>query len=378
MEALGTLAGGVAHDLNNILSGVVTYPELLLMDLPPESPLKKPLLTIKGSGEKAARIVQDLLTLARRGVATTEAVNVNTVVRDYLESPECRKLLDHHPTVRVESVLAPDLGNVMGSAVHLSKTVMNLVSNAAEAMPGGGRVAIRTENRTLEAPVRGYEEVEAGQYAVLSVADQGLGISPEEIDRIFEPFYTKKVMGRSGTGLGMAVVWGTVKDHRGYIDVESREEAGTVFTLYLPATRASVRPGTGPAALDELMGRGERILVVDDVVEQREIASRMLRRLGYAVETVPSGEAALEHLRQRTADLVILDMIMEPGIDGLETFRRMRKIRPGQRAVITSGYSETQRVKATQSEGASGYLRKPYSLEQMARAVHSALGNPGP
>ncbi|MCP4690824.1 MAG: PAS domain S-box protein, partial [Desulfobacterales bacterium] len=206
MEAIGTLAGGVAHDLNNILSGLVSYPELLLLDLPEESPLREGILLIQKSGNRAAAIVQDLLTLARRGVVVTEVVDLNRIVAERLESPEHRSLRGHHPRARVKTDLDPDLLKIMGSPVHLSKTVMNLASNAAEAMPDGGDIVISTRNQYLDRPVKGYDDVRAGDYVTLTVSDDGPGILPVDMERIFEPFYTKKVMGRSGTGLGMAVV----------------------------------------------------------------------------------------------------------------------------------------------------------------------------
>ncbi|MCP4694985.1 MAG: PAS domain S-box protein, partial [Desulfobacterales bacterium] len=215
MEAVGTLAGGVAHDLNNILSGIVSYPELLLMDLPEHSPLRKPIVTIKNSGEKAAAIVQDLLTLARRGVAVKEATNLNVIISDYLKSPEFRKLQSFHLDVRFETALDSTLLNISGSPIHLSKTVMNLASNAAEAISGKGAVAITTENRYIERREELPGGLKEGDYVILKIRDDGAGISAEDQGKIFEPFYTKKTMGRSGTGLGMAVVWGTVKDHSG-------------------------------------------------------------------------------------------------------------------------------------------------------------------
>lgn len=234
MEIIGTLAGGVAHDLNNILSGLVSYPELLLLDLPEESPLREPILKIQQSGEKVSAIVQDLLTLARRGITTTEVVNLNDIIFEYMKSLEYERLKSVHPDIQVEINLHTNLLNILGSPVHLSKTLMNLISNAMEAMVDGGKMLIMTENRYIERPIRGYDDVKEGDYVVLSVSDTGIGISSEDIKRIFEPFYTKKMMGRSGTGLGMTVIWGTVKDHKGYIDVQSAEGKGTTFTLYFP------------------------------------------------------------------------------------------------------------------------------------------------
>ncbi|MGD9300150.1 MAG: PAS domain S-box protein [Desulfobacterales bacterium] len=373
MKAIGTLAGGVAHDLNNILSGIVSYPDLILMDLPNNSPLIEPIRTIRESGKKAAAIVQDLLTLARRGVSVSEVVNLNELIYDYLNSPQFEKLKSYHPNVTVESHLDSALLNLSGSPVHLSKTVMNLISNAAEAMPEGGTIAIKTKNKYIDLPVSGYDDVEEGDYAVLTVSDTGIGIAPEEVNQIFEPFYTKKVMGRSGTGLGMAVVWGTVKDHKGYIHIESDEGTGTTIELYFPVTRKPVRSNDVSLPLDNYQGQGQTILVVDDVKEQREIAAKILTQLGYSVDTVSSGMEAYEYLASNSADLIVLDMIMPPGIDGLETFQKIISKYPHQRAIIASGFSETERVRKAQRLGAGRYVKKPYTIEKIGLAVKSEL-----
>ena len=374
MEAIGSLAGGVAHDLNNILGGLVSYPDLLLMDLPEDSPLRRPILTIKNSGKKAAAIVQDLLTLARRGVATTEVANLNDIITDYLASPEYDKLRDFHPGVQVETNLEADLLNVLGSPVHLSKTVMNLISNAAEALPRGGKVTISTRNQYIDRSIRGYDQINEGDYAVLTVADNGIGISSEDMGRIFEPFYTKKTMGISGTGLGMAVVWGTAKDHKGYIDVQSTKGEGTKFDLYFPVTRKEVDKEKPTTTTEEYMGNGETILVVDDVQEQREVASVLLSKLGYSVNAVSSGEEAVEYMKTNSAHLLILDMIMYPGIDGLDTYKKILELNPGTKAIIASGFSETHRVKAAQKLGAGQYVTKPYTLDKIGLAVKTELG----
>jgi PAS domain S-box-containing protein len=373
MEAIGTLAGGVAHDLNNILSGIVSYPELLLLDLPEDSRLRKPILTIKESGQKAAAIVQDLLTLARRGVEITEVVNLNHIISKYLKSPEHERLEMFYPAVWLETELEKDLFNIKGSPVHLSKCVMNLVSNAAEAMPEGGKIFIKTENRYIDMAIRGNEDVEEGDYTVLCISDTGIGIKPDDLPRIFEPFYTKKVMGRSGTGLGMAVVWGTIKDHKGYIDIRSTEGEGTSITLYFPITREESAKKKSLLNIGEYMGKGESILIVDDVKEQREIASGILKRLGYSVTSIPSGGEAIEYLKENSVDLIVLDMIMDPGIDGLETYKRILELHPGQKAIIASGFSETDRVREAQSLGAGPYIKKPYALEKIGPAIKEEL-----
>jgi PAS domain S-box-containing protein len=373
MEAIGILAGGVAHDLNNVLSGLVSYPELILMELPENSPLEKSIRTIQRSGERAANIVQDLLTLARRGVSVSEIVNLNEVINDYLKNPEYENLRLNHPGIKMELDLCPDLLSFSGSPVHLSKTAMNLISNATEATLNGGLIRIKTENRYIDTPIKGYDDIEEGDYVVLQVMDNGIGISTEDISRIFEPFYTKKVMGRSGTGLGMAVVWGTVKDHRGYIDIESKEGHGTTVTIYLPSTKEPRMQVNVPENIEELRGIGQKILVIDDVQEQREIATALLSRIGYEVGSVSSGEAAIDYLFDHQVDLLILDMIMDPGIDGLETYRRIIRNHPGQRAVITSGFSASGRVNEAKRLGAGAYVKKPYRVETLARAIRDAL-----
>ncbi len=378
MEALGTLAGGVAHDLNNVLSGIVSYPDMLLWDLPQESLLRKPVETIRDSGKKAAAIVQDLLTLARRGVTNPEVLSLNDLVNDHLKSPEFRQLLAFHPLVEVRTALAPGLLNLRGSAIHLSKTIMNLLSNAAEAMSEGGLVTVATENVTLERPIQGYADVVEGPYVRLQVSDTGVGISAEDLQRIFEPFYTKKKMGRSGTGLGMAVVWGTVQDHHGYIDVRSTQGAGTTIEIFFPATSREATPKENIVAFESFRGRGEKILVVDDVKEQRELLTCILSQLGYVHECAASGEEAVAYMASNSADLVILDMIMDPGIDGLETYRRILEYHPRQKAIITSGFAETDRVKRAHALGTGAYVKKPYTVEELANALRAELDRPGP
>jgi two-component system cell cycle sensor histidine kinase/response regulator CckA len=232
MESLGLLAGGVAHDLNNVLAGIVSYPELLLLNLPEDSKFRKPIQTIQESGNRAVAIVQDLLTVARGVASAKGTMNLNDIIKEYLASPEFETLGQFHPTITVKTDLAMGLMNMTGSPVHIRKVIMNLVSNASEAIENAGIVTISTMTRCyLDRAVRGYEEVKIGEYVVLSVSDDGSGISQDHLERIFEPFFTKKVMGKSGTGLGLAVVWNIVQDHGGYIDVSS-DKKGTTFELY--------------------------------------------------------------------------------------------------------------------------------------------------
>jgi len=372
MEALGLMAGGVAHDLNNILSGIVSYPELLLMDLPQDSPLRRPIKTIKESGMRAADVVADLLTVAR-GVATgKEVLDLNAPVNAYLASLEYQRLKKVHASVHFKVDLASDLLNVRGSSMHIQKCLMNLVVNACEAIQGSGTVAISTENRYLDEPLKGYEDVRRGEYVVLTVSDDGTGIPPQDLDRIFEPFYTKKVMGRSGTGLGLAVVWNTVQDHAGYINVTSNDK-GTIFELYFPVTREKSAALLKEVALEDYLGHGETILVVDDEEGQQEIACGMLSRLGYKAESVSSGEEAVAYVKEKPVDLIVLDMVMPKGINGEKTYEEIVKIRPGQRAIIASGYAKTKEVETVQELGAGPYVKKPYTLKKIGIAVKKEL-----
>ena len=373
MEALGTLAGGVAHDLNNVMGIVVGYAELLLHTIEETHPLRPSLVNIMDAGQRAAAIVQDLLTLTRRGVPNRQVINLNRVVSDCLKSPEFEKLSAYHPSVKTEMYLEPDLLNISGSAVHLSKSLFNLISNASEAMPKGGTVTIRTANQYLDKPVQGYDQIQEGDYVILTVSDTGEGISQADLQRIFEPFYTKKIMGRSGTGLGLSVVWGTVKDHNGYINVQSEIGKESIFTLYFPVTREEITPEVAALSRSAYMGRGESILVVDDVKGQRDLAASILQTLNYRVKCVSSGEEALAYLKEHSADLIILDMIMDPGMDGLDTYTKVREIKPQQKAIIVSGFSESDRVRAAQALGVGAYVRKPYVIEKLGLAVREEL-----
>jgi CheY-like chemotaxis protein len=198
-------------------------------------------------------------------------------------------------------------------------------------------------------------------------------MSTEDSEKIFEPFFTKKAMGRSGTGLGMSVVWGTVKDHKGYIDVQTAIGAGTTFYLYFPVTREKLKLAKPASRIEDYKGNGETILVTDDVKEQRDIAQRIFSELGYTVNTAESGEKAVEYVEKNAVDLIILDMIMNPGIDGLETYERILKLHPGQKAIITSGFSETDRIRKGKEIGIRQYIKKPYTLEKIALAVKTEL-----
>ncbi|KAA3660848.1 MAG: response regulator [Calditrichaeota bacterium] len=373
METIGLLAGGVAHDLNNILSGIVSFPDLLLRDLKSGSMMHGALTTIKNSGLKATAVVQDLLTLARRGVMNFEPVNINFIIKEFLFSPEYYQIKEQHKNIDFVTNMDDKLFNIVGSPTHLRTSITNLVSNAVEAQQNGGKVTISTQNRYIDKPFQAYEEIEAGTYVVCRIEDEGAGIEADAVERIFEPFYTKKVMGRSGTGLGMPVVWGVVHDHNGFIDVHSTPGQGTIFDLYFKMTEQELLKEDDAIPIDEYLGHGERILIIDDVEEQRIIAGHILQRLNYTVMTASSGEEAIKFLKTNEVDLLLLDMIMDPGIDGYETYKEIIRLHPGMRAVIASGFSETELVRKAQALGAGVYIKKPYMFEKIGVAVRNEL-----
>jgi len=371
MEAIGTIAGGIAHDLNNILSGIVSYPDLLLMKVPPASPLRKTIEAIRKSGEKASSYVQDLLTLSRKGISNQQVININHVITDFLDSSEHKTQLVYYPLVDVKAALDRNLHSLSGSKIHITKIVTNLIANAAESMPDGGTVYISTKNCPAQTHEGSNADDEKNDYVKLQVVDEGIGISAEDKERIFEPFYTKNVMGRNGTGLEMAVVWGAVQDLNGVIDVKSEPGKGTTFSIFFPAVKNSHK--NKPVKILSDQGRGEKILVVDDMQSQRELIAQMLRILGYEAYTVASGEAAIAYVEKKSVDLLILDMKMEPGIDGLETYKEITKINPSQKGIICSGFSTSKRIKEAQSLGIGECLAKPFLIEELARAVRKEL-----
>jgi len=377
MEVLGRLAGGVAHDLNNVLSGIVSYPDFLLLDLPEESHLRSPLETIKNSGERAAAIVQDLLTLARRGVTVKKPLSLNQTLKEYFSSPEYTQLRELHPNITVESKMDEDIPLLNGSPLHLQKALMNLVGNAFEAVEGAGHIAISTKSKHLSSPYKGYEVIKEGLYVILEIQDSGAGMPPEVLSKIFEPFYTKKKMGRSGTGLGMTVVWGAVKDHEGYIDIKSDPGHGTTIYTYLPASLENniSRQDEIPKGQEANQGTGQSILIVDDVQEQRDIGTSIMKKLGYQAEAVSSGEEAVKRIKRHHFDLILLDMIMSTGMDGLETFRAILTICPHQKVIIVSGYSENNRVREAMSLGNGAYLKKPYTIKEVSSIVANELSS---
>lgn len=370
MESLGMLASGVAHDLNNILGPLAAYPDIIRTLIAPDNPALKHLEKIEFSAKKAAEAVQDLLMMARRDRYEMTTLDLNSIVNNYLESPEFIQLHKKHEAISTEINLADNELKVRGSSFHLTKLVKNLVINAFDAMANYGILRIATRHCHVDKLLGGFDNIEKGNYAILTVSDTGIGIEPHDLKRIFEPFYSKKQLGRSGSGLGLSIVYGIVKDHNGYIDVASSVNGGTEFIIYLPLLEEDLTGGESKQV--DIRGC-EKILVVDDLEEQRELASIILGSLGYNVSVAASGEESIEILRKGDFDVVVLDMIMEGGMDGLDTYLEILKFKPDSKVIIASGYSESDRVIEAEKKGVRAYLKKPYTMQQLGKTIRNVI-----
>ncbi|MCW5209422.1 response regulator, partial [Desulfobulbus sp. US1] len=375
MEAIGLMAGGVAHDLNNILASIVGYPQLIRFQLPDNQKLHELALAVEEAGERAAAVVDDLLTVARGVAVVKQVADLNTLVENYLASTEAKEVHKLHPEVMLSVDLNSQPLYINCSSIHIAKCLMNLVNNAAEAIEGKGEVVIATSRQEVaENSSNSACTIQSGQYAVLRVRDNGPGISEEDQERIFEPFYTKKTMGRSGTGLGLAVVWNTALDHNGSVTVSSTQGQGTSFTLLYPLTdEEAPRIQEAEPGLEELTGTGT-VMVVDDDVRQLNLACGMLKVLGYEVIKASSGEEALQLLADQPVDLLVLDMLM-PGMNGRRTYEEAKKLYPAQKAIISSGFAADKEVRKTLKMGVGNFIKKPYTLKQLGLAVRDELAS---
>ncbi len=373
MEAIGLLAGGIAHDLNNMLANTVTYPEIALLDMNEDDPLYTPLKMTREAGLNAAAVIQDLLTLTRRGLVHRDVLNLNELVRDYLGSAEHKAMLDQASPIEITVELDDDLNNIEGSAPHLQKILMNLIANSIEAQQEGGTIQINTFNESTMSRSVFHGELKQGDYVVLSVEDTGPGIPHEDLDKVFLPFHTTKEMGQSGTGLGMPIVLGVVQDHGGAVDVVAMEGMGTRFDIYLPRTLKPVTKKSEAIPLARLKGNGEHILVVDDQADQRALATSALEHLNYVVTSCDRGEQAVNLARENHYSLILLDMVMDDGWDGLQTFMSLQKADPSQKVVVVTGYADVERAREAADLGVHGFVKKPFTLEELGRAIRSAL-----
>jgi PAS domain S-box-containing protein len=365
LETAGRVAGQVAHDFNNLLAPLMAYPDFIREELPRNHPALAYLGSMEEAAQRIAEINQQLLTLGRRGHYNQEPLNLNEVVQQVLVETEYPRA-----TLTCQTDLATDLMNVMAGRAQIYRVLMNLFQNARDAMGDIGRLTIRTENFHADHAATVFCRVPEGEYVKLTVSDTGCGIPDDVMPKIFDPFFTTKITdGKRGSGLGLSVVDAVMKDHGGYVDVRSKIGEGTSIYLYFPVTLH---------ACDEteranVSGGNELVLVVDDDSVQRDVTLKLLSRLGYLTDSAASGEEALEKLRSQPVDLLVLDMILPSGIDGAETYRRALEIIPAQRAIIVSGFAESDRVSVAQQLGAGAFVLKPLTRAALAQAVRREL-----
>jgi PAS domain S-box-containing protein len=370
MEAVGTLAGGIAHDFNNIIQAILGYASLLKSRLEGQEEAIGQADAIERAGLRAAELTRQLLGFARRGKFEVKPTNLNVVVEKVVSM--IRPTFDRSIDIRTE--LSDELSSIEGNAGQLEHTLLNLCINARDAISGGGTLRIETRNVTLSAPeAYGSAQAPPGEYVSLSVSDTGVGIPSENLSRIFEPFFTTKEPGR-GSGMGLAMAYGIVKNHGGWIDAQSGSRRGTTFRILLPASGSMLAAVAAPQP-ESLAGGSETILFVDDEEALRLLAIETLGSLGYTVITAGNGIEALARYAEKQGEIavVILDLIM-PEMGGAEAFRRIREIDPAARVLVSSGYTGDGRPEALLAEGAAGFLQKPYRLAALAAAIRQALG----
>ena len=370
MEALGILAGGVAHDFNNLLQAIMGYAELLLMDEAAARSGEEFLQGILSASGRAAQLVRQLLLFGRRAPIKKTPFDLNDGVE------QARRILERTipKMIDIELHLGRHLWTVNADPMQIEQILLNLGNNAADAMPDGGQIIVKTENVSVDENLsRQLSGVGPGNYVLLTVSDTGTGMDPENLEHIFEPFYTTKGIGK-GTGLGLASVYGIVESHGGYIFCRSQVGKGTIFEIYIPAIESIHRITEAVSQKPVLQGGRETVLIVDDEASIRDFASQTLQRFGYTVYVAASGEEALEIFSDKNTriDLVILDLGM-PGMGGYKCLRVMLKQDPSAKAVIASGYSGDGQVNKALESGAVGFIGKPYLIEELLTTIRTVL-----
>jgi two-component system, cell cycle sensor histidine kinase and response regulator CckA len=369
MEAVGTLAGGVAHDFNNLLTVVIGYSDLLLTEKDRQDPAYADLQKINQAAQKGADLVRRLLTFSRKAEFKPRPLNLNYQI-EQLEKMLTRTI---PKMVNIDLRLGDGLSRVIADPTQLDQVLMNLAVNASDAMPDGGRFFIETTNLFLDEEfTRTHLGAQPGEYVLLSISDTGCGMSRETVDHIFEPFYTTKEAGK-GTGLGLAMVYGIVKQHNGYITCYSELGEGTTFRIYLPAAEREIDQDVATTGAMPPFGT-ETILLVDDEEFIRDLGEQILKRSGYTVLTASDGKEALDLYRKENGKiaLVILDLIML-GMGGRQCLEKLLQIDPNVRVLISSGFAATGETREAIETGAKGFVSKPYNVKQMLQSVREVL-----
>ena len=376
MEAVGRLAGGIAHDFNNILSVILSYSEVLVESLP-AGELREDIDQIRSAGQRGAALTRQLLMFNRQQLVEPRVLELNDVLADMTRM--LQRLLRADIELAVHP--APELGVIHADQGSIEQVVMNLVVNAGDAMPSGGRLVLATANVEIDRRTADdHRGVAPGRYVLLEVSDTGTGIDPAIMAQIFEPFFTTKEPGR-GTGLGLSVVFGIVQQVSGHIEVDSEPGRGSTFRIYLPRVDAIAAPPSGPPRPRSLYGT-ETVLLVEDDRQVREVALAILRRHGYTVLAACDGDDAVRscEAHRHEIHLLLTDMVM-PGITGRELARRLVPLRPGMKVLCMSGYNDVVDTGEGELEAGIAYLQKPFTAEALVSCVRHVLddgrGRPG-
>lgn len=373
LNSLGVLAGGIAHDLNNILGPLVGYPDLIRMQVDDQN-VHKLIDEMQRSAERATSVIDDLLTLARRGTYKAQPVSPGSCLNDFVSSAALNKILEDNPHAKLSLDLEERIPSILGSESHVHQVLLNLTKNAFEAIVEAGTVTINTGIEELSPVVAGFEEVPRGKVVYLRISDNGDGIKPADHERIFDPFFSRKKKNGGGTGLGLSMVYGIVKDMSGSIELDSERGVGSTFTVRFPV--AGTQVDDPDQQVSDLRGN-ERLLIIDDLESQRELGQRLLNALGYNVFSASHGTAGIYELKHSAVpyDLVIIDMMMGEGADGLDTYRMIQEVSADVPCLLASGYSETERVNLGLQEGVKAFVRKPYTQAVLGAVVRKALDN---
>ena len=369
LESVGLLAGGIAHDLNNVLTPVLMSVSLLRQMCPAPAAIRL-LDMLETSAKHGAGLIQQVLAFSRGADGEREPLEPRLVIRDVV-----RLLGETLPrSIEIEVDLPDGLWLVQSNSTQLSQVLMNLGVNARDAMPEGGQLMIRSRNVIVDEVMAGANPgAKPGRHLVITVSDTGMGIPPEVRDRIFDPFFTTKATGK-GTGLGLSTVLGIVKSHRGFLQMQSEVGRGTAFHLYFPAVASAEAAPERPASLAPARGNGETILVIDDEENVRAVTCEILKSFGYDVVAAASGGDALEIYRQREGRIhaVLTDMMM-PEMQGPEVMSRLRELNPAIRIVAMSGMLDRELAETEETPGRFAFVQKPMASGTLVRAIQRVL-----